>query len=190
MESGEDLDELARAARDGDRTAVSALLRAIQPRVARYCRARVGGRFSTYASADDITQEVLIAVMQALPSYRSDRSAFTSFLFGIASHKVADFYRKRQREPTTPMDDLPTTVDTGPGPEAVALQDDERRRLGKLLEGLTDAQRNILVLRLVAGLSAEETARAIGSTSAAVRVTQHRALEKLRRILAAQCCPA
>ncbi|GAA1216610.1 RNA polymerase sigma factor ShbA [Prauserella alba] len=190
MESGEDLDELALAARDGDRTAVSALLRAIQPRVARYCRARVGGRLSTYASADDITQEVLIAVMQALPSYRPDRSAFTSFMFGIASHKVADFYRKRQREPTTPMDDLPITVDIRPGPEAVALQADERQRLEKLLEGLTESQRNILVLRLVAGLSADETARAIGSTPASVRVTQHRALEKLRRVLTSQSCAA
>lgn len=190
MESGEDLDELALAARGGDRVAVSALLRAIQPRVARYCRARVGVRLGTCVSADDVTQEVLIAVMQALPSYRPDSSAFISFVFGIASHKVADFYRKRQREPVTPVGEIPTTVDRGPQPETVVLQHDERQQVGKLLERLTETQRNILVLRLLVGLSADEVARVVGSTSSAVRVNQYRALDKLRRILSEQRCAA
>ena len=53
-----------------------------------------------------------------------------------------------------------------------------------LLAHLTPRQREVLVLRLAVGVSAEQTAEAIGSTPGAVRVTQHRALLRLRRIIA------
>ena len=59
------------------------------------------------------------------------------------------------------------------------------RLLGELLDHLPEKQREILVLRLVVGLSAEETAEMIGSTPGAVRVAQHRALTKLKKIIAA-----
>jgi RNA polymerase sigma-70 factor (ECF subfamily) len=58
--------------------------------------------------------------------------------------------------------------------------------MASLLRVLPVRQREILVLRVVVGLSAEETAEAVGSTPGAVRVTQHRALARLRRALAAQ----
>jgi RNA polymerase sigma-70 factor (ECF subfamily) len=57
---------------------------------------------------------------------------------------------------------------------------DLRSRLGDLLNTLPPRQREILVLRLIVGLSAQETATAVGLTPTAVRVTQHRALAKLR----------
>jgi RNA polymerase sigma-70 factor (ECF subfamily) len=58
--------------------------------------------------------------------------------------------------------------------------------LAKLLAILTPTQREILVLRLMVGLSAEATAEATGSTAGAVRVAQHRALTRLRATLAAR----
>jgi len=57
---------------------------------------------------------------------------------------------------------------------------DLRDRLAQLLETLPPKQRQILHLRLIVGLSAQETAAAVGLTPTAVRVTQHRALAKLR----------
>jgi RNA polymerase sigma-70 factor (ECF subfamily) len=56
----------------------------------------------------------------------------------------------------------------------------------KLLARLPDKQREILILRVVVGLSAEETANAVGSTSCAVQVAQHRALGRLRKLLASE----
>ena len=53
--------------------------------------------------------------------------------------------------------------------------------LGDLLRLLPEKQREIVVLRVVVGLSAEETAEAVGSTPGAVRVAQHRALLRLRK---------
>jgi RNA polymerase sigma-70 factor, ECF subfamily len=60
---------------------------------------------------------------------------------------------------------------------------DLRHRLEQLLGTLAPRQREILVLRLIVGLSAQETATAVGLTPTAVRVTQHRALAKLRGAL-------
>ena len=56
-------------------------------------------------------------------------------------------------------------------------------RLGHLLHKLTPRQREVLVLRIAVGLSAEETAQVVGSTPGAVRVTQHRALNRLRGVI-------
>jgi RNA polymerase sigma-70 factor (ECF subfamily) len=56
--------------------------------------------------------------------------------------------------------------------------------MSRLLGVLPDKQREILILRVVNGLSAEETAEAVGSTPGAVRVAQHRALARLRKAIA------
>ncbi len=58
-------------------------------------------------------------------------------------------------------------------------------QMGRLLDTLPPKQREILVLRVVVGLSAEETAEAVESTPGAVRVAQHRALTKLRTSVSA-----
>jgi RNA polymerase sigma-70 factor (ECF subfamily) len=55
----------------------------------------------------------------------------------------------------------------------------------QLLQRLPERQREILVLRVAVGLSAEETAAAVGSTAGAVRVAQHRALARMREMFAA-----
>jgi RNA polymerase sigma-70 factor (ECF subfamily) len=72
------------------------------------------------------------------------------------------------------------------GPEQRALQGELNERMSQLLRVLPDKQREIVVLRVVVGLSAEETADAVGSTPGAVRVAQHRALARLRKVLAAE----
>jgi RNA polymerase sigma-70 factor (ECF subfamily) len=66
------------------------------------------------------------------------------------------------------------------GPEQMALDSEASARMNKLLSVLPEKQREILILRIVVGMSAEETAEAVGSTPGAVRVAQHRALAKLK----------
>jgi len=58
--------------------------------------------------------------------------------------------------------------------------------MAALLDTLPERQREILVLRLVVGMTAEETAAAVGGTAGAVRVAQHRGLAKLKETLAAE----
>jgi RNA polymerase sigma-70 factor, ECF subfamily len=183
---GDDLDVLVGAAVDGDRNAVDGVLRWIRPLVLRYCRARVGSQEKTFASADDVAQEVCLAVFAALPSYRDQGRPFLAFVYGIAAHKVADAHRSAARNRAEPVPEVPDSPALGDGPEQRAMQGELAGQMDKLLELLPDKQREILVLRVVVGLSAEETAEAVGSTPGAVRVAQHRALGRLRNVLTSE----
>jgi RNA polymerase sigma-70 factor (ECF subfamily) len=176
--------ELVIAALAGDPEATGTLFVWIHPAIVRYCRARIGRTGAAYSSADDVAQEVCLAVLGALPRYNDDPESFLPFVYGIAAHKVADHYRKAGRDKSEPSADVPDGIDLDASPEQQTLRSDMRARLGKLLDTLAPRQREILVLRLVVGLSAQETAVAIGLTATAVRVAQHRALAKLRGALA------
>ncbi|WP_203657666.1 RNA polymerase sigma factor ShbA [Actinocatenispora rupis] len=179
------LTELAVRAAAGDRAAVDELLARVRPIVVRYCRARLGRTGGgAYTTADDVAQEVCIAVLGALPRYRESGSPFTAFVFGIAAHKVADAHRGASREKSEPVAALPERADVHAGPEARAVQLDAVGRMRRLLDRLSPQHREVIVLRVGVGLTAEETGRALGMTAGAVRVTQHRALNRLRALAA------
>ncbi len=172
---------LVRQAGRGDPGATATLLERVRPDVIRYCRGhlgRVGGRYTT---ADDVAQEVCLALLKSLPRYRAESGPFSAFVYGIAAHKVADAQRAASRQlAVAPVDTLHESPDGAPGPEQEAVSADLARRLSRLLRHLPDAQRELIVLRVAVGMSAEEVAGTLGMTAAAVRVAQSRALARLR----------
>ena len=174
------LDAVVAKAVTGDRDALREVLATIRPIVVRYCRARVGAFERSGLSADDVAQEVCLAAVMALPRYRDRGRPFLAFVYGIAAHKVADAYRAASRDPSYPTETIPERRSAEPGPEQAAIDADSVARMSDLLDVLPDKQREILILRVVVGLSAEETAEAVGSTAGAVRVAQHRALSRLK----------
>ncbi|MFG3435689.1 sigma-70 family RNA polymerase sigma factor [Nonomuraea sp. NPDC047897] len=176
-----DLRELTSLAVQGDRSAIESLLGELRPMVVRYCRARLGRVSGQYHIADDVAQEVCIAVLSALPRYRDMGRPFASFVFGIASHKVADALRSSVRS-AVPTQDLPDGPDDGPGPEETVVRYIEVEHARRLLARLPEHQRELLLLRVVSGLSAEETGNVLGMSPGAVRVAQHRALARLRQM--------
>ena len=177
------IDNLVAGAVGGDVRARDDLLALIHPLVLKYCRARLGRQESLMSSADDVAQDVCMAVVSALPNYQLKGLSFRAFVYGIAAHKVTDAFRAIGRNRAEPVAELPDGPVTADGPEHRLLAAEMSARLGKLLSHLTPRQREVLVLRLAVGLSAEETAQAVRSTPGAVRVTQHRALGRLRKIL-------
>ncbi|MGB3698077.1 MAG: sigma-70 family RNA polymerase sigma factor [Gordonia sp. (in: high G+C Gram-positive bacteria)] len=181
--TGEALGQAVRAAAEGDRDALASVLDSVREPVLRYCRGRIGSGERHLFSADDVAQEVLMAVMTALPRYEDQGRPFMAFVYGIASHKVADAMRSAARVKSDPVEEVPDSLDFASGPEQAALDSDASRRMRDLLATLPDKQREILVLRLVVGLSADETAEMVGSSPGAVRVAQHRALTKLKKIM-------
>ncbi|RSM63013.1 RNA polymerase subunit sigma-70 [Amycolatopsis sp. WAC 01376] len=182
---GEPDGEMIRAAISGDRRAVGSLLTLLRPIVFRYCAGRLGGATRGIANAEDCAQEVLMAVLVALPRYNYQDTSFLPYVFGIASHKVTDVRRNLARDPSAPVPD-PEPEQDGPwNPTFEEVEKADRgRRMSRLFKFLSARQRDVLVLRVIHGFSAEETAVALGMASAgAVRVTQHRALNELRRVL-------
>jgi RNA polymerase sigma-70 factor (ECF subfamily) len=177
---------VARAVR-GEAAAKDALLTLIRPGLVRYCRARLGRISGAFDIADDVSQEVCIAVLRALPRYQDRGRPFSAFVFGIAAHKVADAQRAALGvRAAIPVDVPPDRPDPDPGPEQRAVANDQARQVSLLLRHLSDTQREIVVLRVAVGLSAEEVGGVLGMSAAAVRVAQSRAITKLRALAGSQ----
>src|SRR5436305_12663591 len=143
--------ELVDRAVRGDPDATAALLTLVRPGVVRYCRAhlgRVGGRYTT---ADDVSQEVCLAVLRSLPRYRDQGRPFAAFVYGIAAHKIADAQRAAVRHLAVPVDAVLDQADNAAGPEQHAIDSDQARRLSRLLGVLSEQHREILVLRVAVG---------------------------------------
>jgi len=149
--------------------------------VVRYCLARLGNLAAHCHLAEDVAQEVCIAVLHALPRYQDMGRPFASFVFGIAAHKVADAMRSAARL-AVPTEDLPDGPDEQPGPEETVVAYLEAQRARALLAQLPGHLRELVILRVVTGLSAEETGNMLGMSAGAVRVAQHRALARLRAL--------
>lgn len=165
-------------ARGGDRQALEDVLGAVRPGVFRYCQARTGQR----ELAQDITQEVCMAIVAALPRFRDEGRPFAAFVYSIASRQIAQAFRVAGRRRESSVQTVPDIVDDSIGPEGAALRAEATATALRLLATLPETSREILLLRVAAGLSAEETAAVVGSSAGAVRVAQHRALAQLRRL--------
>ncbi|GAA1882637.1 sigma-70 family RNA polymerase sigma factor [Streptantibioticus ferralitis] len=177
---------LVRRAAEGDEQATHDLLAHVHPLALRYCRTRLS-RLPGDARhfVDDLAQEVCLAVLCALPRYRDQGRPFEAFVFAIASHKVADLQRSAMRGPgstAVPSEDLPETPDDSLGPEERAVLSSDAEWAKALLANLPATQRELVLLRVAVGLTAEETGQMLGMSPGAVRVAQHRALSRLRAL--------
>ena len=167
-----DLNRLVARARGGDGAAFESLWLLFAPKVAAYVRSR-GVR-----SVDDVTSEVFLGAFSGLPGFYGDGAAFRSWLFTLAHHKSVDAFRRaRPESPYDPADDDRLSA---------SAEDEAMPRLGlgqleSALKNLPDAQREVLLLRVLADLSVDEIARLIGRTPAATRQLQKRAVANLRR---------
>ncbi|MCP9957683.1 sigma-70 family RNA polymerase sigma factor [Streptomyces sudanensis] len=177
---------LVHRAVEGDEQATHDLLARVHPLALRYCRTRLS-RLPGDARhfVEDLAQEVCVAVLMALPRYRDTGRPFEAFVFAIAGHKVADLQRAAMRHPgstAVPSDEMPERPDDSLGPEERALLSDDAEWARRLLANLPENQRELLVLRVAVGLTAEETGQVLGMSPGAVRVAQHRALSRLRAL--------
>ena len=130
---GERLDSAVAEAVAGSRDALREVVETIRPIVVRYVRARLGTAERVGLSADDVAQEVCLAAIQALPRYQDQGRPFLAFVYGIASHKVADAHRAAARNRSEPTDEVPERVTLDAGPEQMAIQSETASRMDKVL---------------------------------------------------------
>ncbi|MFF0813576.1 RNA polymerase sigma factor ShbA [Rhodococcus sp. NPDC003318] len=159
----------------GEPHAVGMVVGSVHPHVVDYCAARMDRHTRAHTPVEDVAQEVCLALMRALPRFRDRGGSLLRFTFGIAAHKVADARRAAGRRGPTPVRAVPES-----GPEETVLDDELRLSVRELVDRLPEGQRHVLQLRIVQGLSAERTAELLGTTAGAVRVAQHRALQRIR----------
>ncbi len=179
----EELAALALAAQRGDTRSRDALIRVIRPAVLRYVLAR---GLSDH-DADDVTQEVCVAVLGAVDRWRDEGRPVWAVVFAIVRNKMADLGRQQVRQREALFDDM--TVHDAPRHETPAdlvERDEAAADVTSLLGSLPPTQRDVLMLRVIAGLSCAETAEALGLTAGSVRVIQYRGMTALRKRLGSE----
>ncbi|MGB1504634.1 MAG: RNA polymerase sigma factor [Acidimicrobiales bacterium] len=163
-----------RDARDGGSRGFTALYEWLGPEVKRFAVGR-GAR-----DADTVTNDAFLGAFGQLASFEGDARAFRAWVFAIARNRLIDQYRAEQRRPPVAHEDSHGDR-AAPSAEALALAGLGSDRVATLLASLTDAQHEVVVLRLAGGLSLEETAEIVGRPVTAVKRLQARALDRLRR---------
>jgi RNA polymerase sigma-70 factor (ECF subfamily) len=139
-------------------------------------------RVSDRTSAEDLASEVFMRLLEALRTHKAPQTSLRSWLYGVASHVVSDFHRKRYRDPRVALDEALLSQAAGPDEIAEALLD--REELRRALALLTVEQQHVIALRFGAGLPIQEVARSMDKTEGAVKQLQARAIAALARQMA------
>jgi RNA polymerase sigma-70 factor (ECF subfamily) len=145
------------------------------PRLIAYAERRLGSR----EDARDVVSETLVRLIQGLQEL--DRPGVTpeGWCFGILHHVVNDSHRRRYRRQKVLVPEGLAADD----PAETAVLTDEHAAIRHAFDRLSPRDRDLLELRVVAGLSADEVATVLSMRPGAVRMAQHRALERLRALL-------
>jgi RNA polymerase sigma-70 factor (ECF subfamily) len=167
-------EELVLLTQRGERAAFGALYDRYLGRVYAYCYRVLGSR----EAAEDANTEVFMRALMGLPAYRA--GSFRSWLFAIAHNVVTDEVRRR---PTAPLTAAMHLVDTKPSPDEVATAYGDHATLMAALRQLSDDQYQVIALRL-AGLSAVQIGEVLGKPRNAIDGLHHRALLRLRALVA------
>ena len=167
-------DAVVAAAKRGDQDAWRALYRAHAGRLVVWLETRSGTDGAV--AAEDVAAQAWLTAAEKVRAYDGSADEFGAWLFGIARRVAANVQRRSGRRRTDPVAEAPA----GPidGPEATVPSSAWVR---ELLSGLTPRERDVVACVDVVGLSVADSARALGITPVAVRVTRHRALRRLRR---------
>ena len=154
---------------------------AYAPALFRFFVANVGDRHQ----AEDLTGTAFVSAIEALPRFRGPIEALGGWLFQIARHDLYDYRRKQARSRIEPPEDNlneAALADGGVDPEELAIDRLEGTRVLAALRELSSDQREVLLLRMAAGLTALEVAETLGKTTGAVKALQHRGPASLARV--------
>ena len=171
--------DLVVAARGGDRAAVEEILVRYEPSIYRFGLRMCGNE----DAAREVLQETLLAAFRYLPGFRGD-AALSTWLYQIA--RSFCIKERRGQHPTRSLDEegAPELVDPAPQPDARAHARQVGEALSQAISGLPTEQREVLILRDVEGLSAEQAAEVVGVEVGALKSRLHRARMALRTALA------
>ena len=164
---------LARAARNGDRSAFGELYARYARMVHGILLARVPRR-----EVDDLLQDVFLLALRRLDGLRNP-DAFGPWLAMIARNRATDHFRRGREEAA----ELPDHLAGAPHPEGEAIA------VLAAIRGLPEAYREPLILRLVEGMTGPEIAARTGLTPGSVRVNLHRGIQMLRERLGKEAAP-
>lgn len=167
------VDAIASAQR-GEGSGLTVLFREYHPRLLRYLRAREARH------ADDIAGETWVAVASRIGAFEGDAGAFAGWLFTIAAHRLADLRRTGARRQTDPHSNPPEDRHGLSSEDVVLDEVDAQGAVDLIVASLNEDQSEVVLLRVLGGLSNADIATAMDRPEVWVRVTHHRAMRKLQ----------
>ena len=175
----QDEESLIRRAQQRDQVALTQLYEENFDRIYRYIVLKIGDR----TEAEDMTQQVFLNALKSISSYRWKGMPFSAWLFRIAHNQVVDYFRKKSKRATVPLEESLAAGNSDP--EQAAERKVEIEQLALATKELTKAQQEVISLRFAGELSIAEVAKAMGRSEGAVKALQHSAIVALRRALSA-----
>ena len=172
-----DVDLLVGKAIEGNAEAFGRMYDMYVDRVYRHIYYRVG----SVSDAEDLTQQVFLKAWQAIHRYRKTTSPFLAWLIRISHNLVIDFYRSRKTKTYLDFDVVASEPESSP--EHLVETHFNQQQMRRTILELPGDQQQVILMRFIEGFSYPEIAASLGKSEGAVRVIQHRALIKLRKIL-------
>ena len=174
---GEGFPDVLHAARAGAPWAFERLYVELAPVVGGYLRLQGA------AEPDDLTSETFLGLFGRLASFEGSEQQFRSWVFTIAHRRLVDERRRAARRPTIMTADTDLLDRAGGDVEQDVFAVLGTARVYELCAGLSDDQRQVLILRVVGDLTVEQVAAIVDKSVGAVKALQRRALQALRRKL-------
>ncbi len=172
-----EIDLLIQRAKKGEAEAFGRLYDMHVDRVYRHIYYRV----SCIADAEDLTQEVFLRAWKAIGRYKKTGSPFLAWLMTISHNLIVDSYRRKKDD--TYLDDDYWVADSSPTPEKALEIEFDQKRVRRAILKLPGDQQQIILMRFIEGFPYPDIAASLGKSEGAIRVSQHRALARLRHIL-------
>jgi RNA polymerase sigma-70 factor (ECF subfamily) len=170
--------ELVIRAKAGDQGAFTTIYERYSAAIYRYIYFRVGEA----ELAEDLQAEVFLRMLEGMERYEDRGWPISAWLYRIAHDRTIDTMRRRRKRQHVPLEAW-TGICEGPDSAVeVRLVHEELKRM---LDDLTDDQRQVIHLRFMADMSVQEVARRLGRTEGSVKALQHRGIQSLARRLSA-----
>ena len=170
--------ELVTRAQRGEANAIGRLYDRHRESIFRYLWIRLDDR----QLAEDLTGDVFMRMLDALPRYQQQGLPFRAWLYRIAHNLLIDYFRKLNHQVTVPLE-VVEEQGADDDPDRAIEQILLSERLQTALMDLEPTQCDVVTLRFLSGLSLQETALTLGKTEAAIKALQHRGLSGLRQAL-------
>lgn len=173
----EDEQKLVKKAKDGEVEAFGLLYDHYLPKIYRFVLLKVSHR----EEAEDLTHQVFLKAWENINQYNFKGYSFGAWLYRIARNTTIDYYRNNRSE--TSIEKANEIAIEGISLGGVVDKKMEWESLIKSIRRLKEIEQEVLIMRFVEDLSLKEIAETINKSEGAAKLIQHRAVNKLKKIV-------